>query len=206
MRPPIRLPVVAAAALACGLGTASLVGTTPVLAQAMQNPTMTNVIPSGGSFAVTGRIGDINPSARTLSVMREGKDPLPMVVPAAVDLGGLSKGDHVSIHYSRTVTFVVATPDAGTPRASETVSQAAQRPGGIGPEAQVIVGRVLKIDGPGQFDIVNVNGGGVYTVHATDPSRVAALSAVKAGDSVTVSIGPLTVTSLARCNLFGLIC
>ena len=35
---------------------------------------------------------------------------------------------------------------------------------------------------------------------------VAALRAVKAGDSVTTSVGALTLTSLARCNLFGLIC
>jgi hypothetical protein len=82
----------------------------------------------------------------------------------------------------------------------------ARTPGGFGAGASVIVGRVIKVDGPGAFDIINVNGGGEYTVRATDPARVAALRAVKAGDSVTTSVGALTLTSLARCNLFGLIC
>ena len=58
----------------------------------------------------------------------------------------------------------------------------ARTPGGIGAGASVIVGRVIKVDGPGAFDMVNIDGGGEYTVRATDPARVAALGAVKAGD------------------------
>lgn len=196
----------AAAAFACSLAASSLAGAGPAFAQATQNPTMTNVIPDGGSFAVTGKVHAIDTAARTLSIARDDAAALPMVVPSGIDLTGVSKGDHVSVHYSRTVTFVVGTPGAGTPRATETVTQAAQTPGGIGVGATVIVGRVTRLDSPGMFDVANVNGGGVYSVRSTDPSRVAALSAVKVGDSVTVSIGPFTVTSLARCNLFGLIC
>ena len=129
-----------------------------------------------------------------------------MTAPAGISLEGLSAGDHVSAHYTREVTFVVGTPDASTPRATQTVGQTARAPGGIGAGASVIVGRVIKVDGPGAFDIVNVDGGGEYTVRSTDPTRVAALRAVKAGDSVTASVGAVTLTSLARCNLFGLIC
>ena len=104
-----------------------------------------------------------------------------MTAPAGISLQGLSAGDHVSAHYTREVTFVVGTPDASTPRATQTVGQTARAPGGIGAGASVIVGRVIKVDGPGAFDIVNVDGGGEYTVRSTDPTRVAALRAVKAG-------------------------
>jgi hypothetical protein len=203
------LGTAAVAAIASTVAAVSLVGAGPAVAQATAapaNPTMTNVIPDAGSFAVAGRVHAIDPAARTLTIAPSSGQPVAMTAPAGISLEGLSAGDHVSAHYSRAVTFVVGTPDASTPRATQTVGQTARAPGGIGAGASVIVGRVIKVDGPGAFDIVNVDGGGEYTVRSTDPTRVAALRAVKAGDSVTASVGPVTLTSLARCNLFGLIC
>ena len=199
----------AVVAVASTLAAVSLVGAGPAMAQATSapaNPTMTNVIPDAGTFAVAGRIHAIDPAARTLTIAPSSGQPVALTAPAGISLEGISAGDHVSTHYTRTVTFVVGTPDASTPRATETAGQMARTPGGIGAGASVIVGRVIKVDGPGAFDMVNIDGGGEYTVRATDPARVAALGAVKAGDSVTASISPLTLTSVARCNLFGLIC
>jgi hypothetical protein len=203
------LPAVAVAAVASTFGAINPIATGPAMAQAVAapaNPTMTNVIPDSGTFAVTGRVHAINPAARTLTIAPSSGQPVQLTVPAGINLDGLSTGDHVSGHYTREVTFVVGTSDAGTPRATETVGQAARTPGGIGPGATMVVGRVIKVEGPGAFDIVNIDGGGVYTVRATDPTRITALSAVKSGDSMTASVGALTLTSLARCNLFGLIC
>jgi hypothetical protein len=200
------LGTAAVAAIASTVAAVSLVGAGPAVAQATSNPTMTNVIPDAGNFAVAGRVHAINPAARTLTIAPSSGQPVAMTAPAGISLEGLSAGDHVSAHYTREVTFVVGTPDASTPRATQTVGQTARAPGGIGAGASVIVGRVIKVDGPGAFDIVNVDGGGEYTVRSTDPTRVAALRAVKAGDSVTASVGAVTLTSLARCNLFGLIC
>jgi hypothetical protein len=200
------LGTAAVAAIASTVAAVSLVGAGPALAQATSNPTMTNVIPDAGNFAVAGRVHAIDPAARTLTIAPSSGQPVAMTAPAGISLEGLSAGDHVSAHYTREVTFVVGTPDASTPRATQTVGQTARAPGGIGAGASVIVGRVIKVDGPGAFDIVNVDGGGEYTVRSTNPTRVAALRAVKAGDSVTASVGPVTLTSLARCNLFGLIC
>ena len=203
------LGTAAVAAVVSTLAAVSLAGAGPALAQgtsAPANPTMTNVIPDAGNFAVAGKIQAIDPAARTLTIAPSSGQPVALTAPGGISLDGISSGDHVSAHYTRTVTFVVGTPDASTPRATETVGQMARTPGGFGAGASVIVGRVIKVDGPGAFDIINVNGGGEYTVRATDPARVAALRAVKAGDSVTASVGALTLTSIARCNLFGLIC
>src|SRR4051812_9634474 len=108
MRTAPRLPTLATSALACCLAAAALTATGPAFAQAMPgNPTMTNVIPDSGNFAARGRIGAINAAARTLTITPSSGTPVEMTAPASISLDGLSAGDHVSSHYSRTVAFVV---------------------------------------------------------------------------------------------------
>ncbi|MFL5283063.1 MAG: hypothetical protein ACJ8AW_19245, partial [Rhodopila sp.] len=68
----------------------------------------------------------------------------------------------------------------------------AQTPGGIGADATRIAGRVVKLNGPTSFDVVNANGGGIYTIKTTNPAREAAIGMLKVGDSVTASISPIT--------------
>jgi hypothetical protein len=59
------------------------------------------------------------------------------------------------------------------------------------------------LNGPTGFDVVNANGGGIYTIKTTNPTREAAVAALKVGDSITVSVSPLIATSVAKCGLFG---
>jgi hypothetical protein len=87
--------------------------------------------------------------------------------------------------------------------ATSTVGQVAQTPGGIGPDATTIVGRVVKLGGPSSFDVVNPTGGGIYTIKTTNPTREAAIGLLKVGDSITVSVSPIIATSVAKCGLFG---
>ena len=56
----------------------------------------------------------------------------------------------------------------------------------------MVVGRVVKLNGPTSFDVVNANGGGIYTIKTTNPTREAAIAAMKVGDSITVSVSPLS--------------
>jgi hypothetical protein len=49
--------------------------------------------------------------------------------------------------------------------------------------------------------IVN-NGGGIYTIKTTQPSRMAAIAKLKVGDSVTVNVSLIIATSVAKCGLF----
>ena len=200
------LAATATAAIAYAAALTPIVVSTPAAAQA--NPTMTNVIPEGGSFAVKGNVQAIDPGARTLTIVPSSGSPLPMTAGPGVSLGNLSTGDTVSAHYSRTVTFLVGTPNVAVPPTEDTktVGQVAQTPGGIGPDAAVISGTVVKLDSASSFDVVNVNGGGVYTIQVTDPARLAIVKTLKVGDSVTVSIGPLVLTSVAKCGWFGLVC
>jgi hypothetical protein len=176
----------------------------PMRAAAQANPTMTNVIPEGGSFAVQGKIQAINEGARTLTIMPASNTPLPMTAGPGVSLANLEVGDTVSTHYSRSVNFLVATPQVQVPTAgSTTVGQVARTPGGIGPQAVEIVGTVVKLDSADRFDLVNATGGGVYTIQVTDPSRLALVKTLKVGDTVAVSVGALTLTSVAKCGWFG---
>ena len=52
---------------------------------------------------------------------------------------------------------------------TSAVEQIAQTPGGIGYDAAVVVGRVVKLNGPSSFDVVNANGGGIYTIKTSIP-------------------------------------
>ena len=67
----------------------------------------------------------------------------------------------------------------------------------------IVVGRVVKLNRRNSFDVVNANGGGIYTIKSTDPTRQAAIALLRVGDSITVSVSPLIATSVAKCGLFG---
>jgi hypothetical protein len=76
------------------------------------------------------------------------------------------------------------------------VDQAVQNPDAIGYNAAVVVGRVVKLNGPNSFDVVNADGGAIYTIEPTDPTREIATRLLKVGDSVTVAVSPLLATSV----------
>jgi hypothetical protein len=99
---------------------------------------------------------------------------------AEADLSNVSVGDVADVHYTRLVTFVIGSPNVNVSNvpATATVGQVAQTPGGIGPNAATIVGRIVKVDGPSSFDVVNADGGGIYTVKVTNPARQQALTGV----------------------------
>jgi hypothetical protein len=197
------LGVTATTALGCCVTVTSLMFATQVLAQS--NPTMTNVVPDGGSFATQGKIQAMDASASTLTLVPESSQPLPMTVAPGVNLTNISVGDVASVHYTRSVTFVVAGPAVSVAQVptTSTVGQVAQTPGGIGADAAVITGRVVKLNNANSFDVVNANGGGIYTIQTSNPSRQAAIGLLKVGDSVTVSVSPIIATSVAKCGLFG---
>jgi hypothetical protein len=173
--------------------------------QMMVHPTMTNVVPDGGEFSVQGKVLALDPATLTLTIASKTGPEIPMTVAPNVDLTDLSVGNTVDVHYTRSVTFVIGPShlSANEVPVTSTVDEIAHTPGGIGFNAAVVVARVVKVNGPESFNIVNDNGGGVYTVVSTNPSRQAAFGMVKAGDSITVSVSPLIATSVAKCGFFG---
>ena len=49
-------------------------------------------------------------------------------------------------------------------------------------DGAVIVGRVVRLDSPSSIDVVNNNGGGIYTIKTTQASREAAIAKLKVGE------------------------
>jgi hypothetical protein len=193
----------ALATLMCVASLTPLVLSTEVYAQS--TPTMTNVVPDGGEFAAQGKIVALDPGALTLTLAPESGPQMPMTVAPGVDLTNVSVGDVANVHFKRSVTFVVGTPRVplGQVPITSTVDQIAQTPGGIGYDPAVVVGRVIKLNGTNSFDVVNDNGGGIYTIKTTDPTRQVAIRMLNPGDSITVSVSSLIATSVAKCGLFG---
>ncbi|MFL5287964.1 MAG: hypothetical protein ACJ8AW_45120 [Rhodopila sp.] len=182
----------------------------PILphASAQNNPTVSNVIPEGGHYSIRGKLQGIDPAANTLTLAADKAGTIPIVIgpQAEGDIAHVSVGDVVDVTYTRTVTFILASSNVNVSNvpANTTVGQVAQA-GGIGANPTTLVGRVTKVDSNNHsFDVVNANGGGVYTVLVTNPIRQQALTLLKAGDSVTVDVGPLVAQSVAKCGLFGM--
>jgi len=198
------LAATATLSFACATAFPPLVS--PREAAAQTNPTMTNVIPEGGHYSAQGKVRELDPAAMTLTLASDKGGTLPMTIAPGVDLSDVSVGDVADVHYTRSVTFVVGSPNVNVANVAPTatVGQVAQTPGGIGPNAATIVGRIVKVDGTSSFDVVNANGGGIYTVKVTNPTRQQALKMLKTGDSVTVSVSPLIATSVAKCGVFGM--
>jgi hypothetical protein len=127
-----------------------------------------------------------------------------MTVAPGVSLADIAQGDFASVHYTRRVTFTTGNANApAKATATATVGQTALNPSGIAANGAVIVGRVVKLDGPSSIDVVNNNGGGVYTTKTTQASREALIAKLKVGDSITVNVSPIIATSVAKCGLFG---
>ena len=77
------------------------------------------------------------------------------------------------------------------------VDQKAQAPGGVAVGLIRISGLVVGKDAASNsLDVVNPTGGGVYTVHVTDPSRIAMLQEVKVGDVITAVVSDTLAISV----------
>lgn len=179
--------------------------TAPHPSVAQNHPVMSNVVPDGGTGSIEGKVHSIDPTTRLLTIVSASGTALTAYAADEVRLDNIKPGDSVDASYMRTVLWVVTPASALAPQgATKTVGEVAHTPGGIGPEATQISGRVLKIDSAQHsFDFVDASGGGVYTIAVVDPKRLPMLSALKVGNAVTVSISPLVITTMTECGWFG---
>ena len=176
----------------------------PRTAAAQDHPKMSNVVPDGGTGAIEGKIQSLDTNARQITIEPKSGDALTLYVGPSVRLDNIDQGDSVTAHYTRQVYWVVTPASAPAPQgATATVGEVAHTPGGIGPGATQLSGRVLKLDQGHSFDIVDATGGGVYTIVVTDPTKAALLSNLQVGNAITVSLTPLTITEMEKCGWFG---
>jgi hypothetical protein len=141
--------------------------------------------------------------ARTVTLAGANGNELTLSAGPEAKLEMLHVGDKVTAQYYRSVAFHVAAPKAGNqaPAGDQSLEQAVTRggtaPGGTAVRVTKIQVTVVGIDvGAQNLDVVNPSGGGVYTIHVTDPERVAKLSTLKVGDTITAAISQALAISV----------
>jgi Cu/Ag efflux protein CusF len=169
----------------------------PVAAQ--DNPTLTNVVPESASITIHAKIQAIDPSTRQVTLTGRSGTSVTTVAGPNVRLELLKVGDTVNAKYYRAVAFLVSQPGTPAPedQMTQMIAQPVQAPGGIGVRTTRVSGLVVGIDmAAHSLDVVNPSGGGVYTLDVTDPARIASLSQLKVGDTVTAVVSQALAVSI----------
>jgi Cu/Ag efflux protein CusF len=175
----------------------------PPDAAAQTNPTLTNVIPESAAVTLHATITAIDTGTRAVTLAGASGTAVTVTAGPLVRLDLLKVGDRVNAKYYRSIGFVVNPPAAGNGvtvsdnEIAQITAQQAQAPGGVGVRLTRVSGTVVGIDlAAHSVDLVNPSGGAIYTVDVTDPARVALLSTLKLGDTVTAVISQAVVVSI----------
>jgi hypothetical protein len=186
-----------ATAAALVVAVSALPAAPPAAAQG-NNPAASNVIPEAVAATIHAKIRAIDPQTRKVTLAAPSGKSVTLTAGDAVRLDMLKVGDTVNAKYYRSVAFVVspnmnAPPDA----AAQVVAQNATAPGGVGVRLTRVSGLVVGIDlASNSLEMVDPTGGGVHTVHVTDPARAAMLGTLKVGDTVTAVISETVAVSI----------
>ena len=193
------LPTVTATAVGILCGTLLVPGTVPHPASAQDRPVLTNVIPESAAVTLHAKITAIDAAKRKVTLAGRSGTPVTVMAGPAVRLEMLKMGDTVDAQFYRSVAFMVSQPGAPVPEdeIQQTVARSVEAPGGIGVQVTRLSGLVVGIDlGANSIDLVNPNGGEVYTVNVTDPARQAKLPSLKVGDTITAVVSEALAVSI----------
>jgi hypothetical protein len=172
-------------------------------AAAQQHPVLKNVIPESASMTIQANITAINANTREVTLQGPSGRKVTVIAGPIVRLEMLKVGDTVNAKYYRSVAFDISGPKGGngTPKSAgemtQAIEQRAEGPGGVAARVTEVQGLVVGIDrAANSIDVVNPSGGGVYTVEVTNPERVAMLSQVKIGDTITAVVSEALAVSI----------
>jgi len=173
----------------------------PAIAQ--QHPVLRNVIPESASMTLQANITAINPNTREVTLQGASGRKVTVTAGPIVRLEMLKVGDTVNAKYYRSVAFDISAPKGGngTPKSAgemtQAIEQRAEGPGGVAARVTQVQGLVVGIDqAANSIDVVNPSGGGVITIEVTNPERIAMLSQVKIGDTITATISEALAVSI----------
>jgi len=190
----------AAVAIAGALQTLPLA--LPQAALAQSTPVLPS-IPASETVTVQAEITAIDASKRAVRLADPSGQTVTVIAGPDVRLELLKVGDKVNARYVRSVAFVVTSPTGGNgvptsdDRMTSILAQNAVGPGGLALRLTKISGTVVSIDlAASTLEIVNPSGGGVYTIHVTDPERVAKLPQLKVGDTITAVVSEALAVSI----------
>ncbi|MBX6372716.1 MAG: hypothetical protein IRZ13_00590 [Acetobacteraceae bacterium] len=189
------LAVAAAVAAAGGVLPACM--PTPAAAQA--NPTIAS-IPEPMAETLQARITAIDPQTRKVTLQGATGRSVTVTAGPMVRLEMLQVGDTVNARFYRSVAFDLSSGMGAPPDAAAVVlGQQAQAPGGVAVALTRMSALVVgKHPASNSLDVVSPGGGGVYTVHVTDPARVAMLQQVNVGDTITAVVSDAIAVSIDK--------
>src|SRR5690242_8502572 len=175
---------------------------------AAQNPTLSNLIPESDEVTIQAKITAINPETREVTLTGASGQHVTVIAGPAVQLDRLQVGQTVNAKYYRSVAFQIMPPASTSGNTSadqapvsnnsveQLIARGAQAPGGIGVRVTKVQATVVGIDLPANsIDVVNPSGGGIYTIQVTNPERIAKLSSLKVGDTITAVISQTLAVS-----------
>lgn len=188
-------------ALAAALATAgtALPAAWSAPASAQANPTIAS-IPEPMAETIHAKITAIDPKTRKITLRGASGRTVTVTAGQMVRLEMLKVGDTVDAQFYRSVAFELSRTMNVSPNAAVVaVDQNATAPGGVAVALMRISATVVGIHpSSNSLDVVSPGGGGVYTVHVTDPSRIALLSQVKVGDTITAVISDAVAVSVEK--------
>ena len=156
-------------------------------------------VPSSEAVTIHAKITAINTATRNVTLSNANGNSVTLTAGPAVDLSNLKVGDRVNAQYYRSVAFLLSGPTAPVPE-DEVVAVAArhaQTPGGDAVELVRVSATVVGIDlSAHSIDVVDPSGGAVRTVVVTDPARIALLSQLKLGDTITTVVSQAIAVSI----------
>ncbi|WP_448205658.1 hypothetical protein [Azospirillum sp. sgz302134] len=204
---PAVSPKATAAAVALIGGVLLLPAVVPQAA-AQGRPVLTNAVPESEAVTIHAKITALDPATRKVTLTGRSGAPVTVTAGPNIRLEMLKVGDIVDAQYYRSVAFVVSQPGATAPE--DEIQQALARPvdapGGITMKVTRVSGLVVGIDlGAHSVDLVNPEGGEVFTMNVTNPERQAKLPMLKVGDTITAVISEALAVSVqpAKKGLFG---
>jgi len=186
-----------AAALATVGTTLPVALSTPVLAQS--NPTIAS-IPEPMAESIHAKITKIDTQNRKITLRGASGRTVTVTAGPMVRLEMLQVGDTVDAQFYRSVAFELSKTMNVPPNAAlVAVDQNATAPGGVAVALMRISATVVGIHpSSNSIDVVAPGGGGVYTVHVTDPARIALLPQLKVGDTITAVVSDAVAVSVEK--------
>ncbi|MDO9713817.1 hypothetical protein [Paracraurococcus lichenis] len=188
-------------ALAAALATAgtALPAALSTPTSAQSNPTIAS-IPEPMAETIHAKITALNPQTRKITLQGASGRTATVTAGPMVRLEMLRVGDMVDAQFYRSVAFELSKTMNVSPNAALiAVDQNATAPGGMAVAMMRISATVVGIHpSSNSLDVVSPGGGGVYTVHVTDPARTAMLSQIKIGDTITALVSDAIAVSVEK--------
>jgi hypothetical protein len=172
-------------------------------ASAPAAPAAQNVIPQSAEVTFQAKIRSIDVKTRAVKLVGPTGESVIVIAGPAVRLNLLKPGQTVNAQYYRSVAFVINPPQGGngvpvsTDEWAQVSAQPAEAPGGVAIRIIKVSGTVVAIDlSSNTLSLVNPSGGLVTDVTVTDPARIAALSSLQVGDTVSAVISQVFAVSI----------